>query len=42
MHDLVYIDKRTPDQKETDKHEDADGKDGRCLFTYKTGNYTCT
>lgn len=21
--------------------EDAEGKNGRCLFTYETGNYTC-
>jgi hypothetical protein len=31
-----------PEQKEADKQEKADGKDGRCLFTFDTGKYTCT
>jgi hypothetical protein len=33
---------RTPEQKEADKQVTANGKDGRCLFTFETGKYTCT
>jgi hypothetical protein len=39
---FVCVDARMPEQKEADKQEKADGRDGRFLFTFDTGNHTCT
>ena len=33
------MDRRTPEQKEADKQNAADGKDGRCGFRFEDGYY---
>jgi hypothetical protein len=41
-HHGVCGDRRTPGQKEADKHEAADGKNGGCAYSYDTQGYYCT
>ena len=36
------VDWRTPEQKEADNEEAADGKEGRCAYSYDTHSYFCT
>jgi hypothetical protein len=36
----VCVDRRTPEQKEADKQDAADGRDGRCSFRFEDG-YFC-
>ena len=38
----VCVDRRTPEQKEADKHDAADGKNGRCKYSYDAQSYYCT
>jgi hypothetical protein len=38
----VCIDRRTPKQKEADKHDAVDGKNGRCAYNYDAQSYYCT
>jgi hypothetical protein len=40
-HRGVCVDQRTPAQKEADKQEAADGKNGRCAYSYDTQSYYC-
>jgi hypothetical protein len=35
----VCVDRRTPEQRQADKHEAADGKNGRCAYSYDTQSY---
>jgi hypothetical protein len=41
-HHGVCVDRRTPEQKEADKQEAANGKNGRCAYSYDTQSYYCT
>ena len=38
----VCVDRLTPEQKEADKHDAADGKKGRCKYSYDAQSYYCT
>jgi hypothetical protein len=38
----VCVDRRTPEEKEADKQDAADGKNGRCKYSYDAQSYSCT
>jgi hypothetical protein len=38
----VCVDRRTPEEKEADKQDAADGKNGRCKYSYDAQSYYCT
>jgi hypothetical protein len=38
----VCVDRRTPEEKEAGKQDAADGKNGRCKYSYDAQSYYCT
>jgi hypothetical protein len=38
----VCVDRRTQEEKEADKQDAADGKNGRCKYSYDAQSYYCT